>query len=118
MMHYEPMQIFEQIIRRLPREINDTYFNKQNNLDKYQILNYSKGEDELDGEESFDESPQPRRLALHKGNASSSKGAIKMGTILETNEEEDNDTFMTLRQSDLSKNKFSAGIFLQNTLNK
>tara|TARA_B110000285_G_scaffold230302_1_gene296662 strand:+ start:800 stop:970 length:171 start_codon:yes stop_codon:yes gene_type:complete len=56
-MHYEPNKAFEQMIRKMPREVHDVYFNQENNKDKYQLLDYSKGEDEFDAEESLEDLP-------------------------------------------------------------
>ena len=84
------------MIRKMPREVHDVYFNQENNKDKYQLLDYSKGEDEFDAEESLEDLPQPRRLAMHRANASNAK-AIKMGTIMEINEEDDYERIMSSR---------------------
>ena len=85
MQQYEPNRQFELMIRRMPRDdiIPDLYYNQENNQDKYSILNQSNIS--FDPDESLDELPQPRRMAMHKGGGK----PIKMGTILEMDEGED-----------------------------
>jgi hypothetical protein len=104
MAHYEPSKTFEKIVRELPRDIYDVYFNQENNKDKYQLLDVSKGEEEFDPEESLEEPTQARRHAMHRAVGVPNPIKIfKMGTIQETIEENDADKIMSSRSESKSK---------------